>query len=99
MRTMKILGAAMLLCLGLGACSEAGKWQSRYQKIVDEGCACKDSACFDKVSDERRTMRKEFKEKYKDDKEKAKKIADGLNTLDDKWNACRDKLEKPVPTP
>ena len=95
MRIITSLAMAAALGLGLTACGgEAGDWKKRYQKIIDEGCACKDEACFEKATEKRRELRKDFREKYKDNKDKGKKIGESLEGLDKKWDECRDKREK-----
>ncbi len=93
MKLVKLSLVAAVVSLGLSACGgDAGQWKDKYQKLIDEACACKDQGCMDKVSEKRRDLKKEFREKYKDDKENGKKIGKELSPMDDKWSDCRKKV-------
>lgn len=92
MKSMRLALMGALLAFGIGACGGgADEWKGKYQKIIDEMCACKDEACADKVNESRKTLRKEFKEAFKDKKEEAKKIGEEMQDLDKKYRECRDK--------
>lgn len=99
MNTLKALAFASFMALGLSACGgdSGGEWKSKYQKIVDEACACKDVACFDAAKDKRRDLRKEFREAFKDKKDEAKKVGEKMEPLDKQFNECRDKLQAAAP--
>lgn len=95
MKTLKVLAIGSLLAFALSACGDdAGDWKGKYQKIVDEACACKDDACFEKARDKRKKLRKDFKEKFKDNKEEGMKIGKQMAPLDKKFNECGDKLRQ-----
>jgi len=86
---------AATLSFALSACGgDAGEWKDKYQKIIDEACACKDQDCLDKVREKRSALKKEFREKFKDDKENGKKIGKQLAPMDDKWSDCRKKVRE-----
>lgn len=94
-KLVKLGLVAATLSFALSACGgDAGEWKGKYQKLIDEACACKDQDCLDKVREKRSALRKEFKAKYKDDKETGKKIGKELSSLDDKWSDCRKKVRE-----
>ncbi len=74
--------------LSLIACDDSTDYPGQYQNLIDKACACKDTACYDSVSDTRRVMRAKFRNEYRDKKEEGKAIAKKLEKLDDAWRKC-----------
>ena len=91
--SMKKLLLATGLVLALGACkSDFDKAMDEADGLTNKMCACKDTACADKVREERSAMKKKFRASFKDKKPSEDEMK-RAEKLDERWRSCADKLE------
>ena len=88
MKTIKLGFAGVLLTFAIGACG-GDDFPSKYNKLVDEMCNCKDAACAQKVEEKRDSLEGEFKKLSKD---KRKGLRKEMKGIDRKYRDCRRKV-------
>ncbi len=97
MDTMKklMMMAGLVFALGATGCKDDfDKAMSEAESLTNKMCACKDTACADKVREERHTMKEKFRGALKDKKPNDEQMA-RAKKIDEKWRTCADKIENP----
>ena len=87
--------AGLVFALGTTGCKDDfDKALSEAESLTSKMCACKDTACADKVREQRSDMKKRFRsalEGKKPDEDQMKRA----EAIDTKWRTCADKVENP----
>jgi hypothetical protein len=95
--TMKklMIMAGLVFALGATGCKDDfDKALGEAETLTNKMCACKDTACADKVREQRASMKERFRGALKDKKPDEDQMK-RASAIDDKWRTCADKIENP----
>lgn len=96
MKKLMLMGGFVL---ALGACkNDFDKAMDKASALTDKMCACKDTACADKVREERSALKKELRASLGDKKPDEGQMKK-MEKLDERWRTCADKAEGTAATP
>lgn len=75
-----------------------GDFAKDGEKIADEMCACKDSACADKVKEKWVALGKKAREEFKEKEDVPKDLMEKMDKIEKRYRDCRDKVKSGAET-